>query len=188
MSEIAYPKIKYQGVEIKPGQHHTENPGYIYQRVNNPDDEAALEGDWHDSPREAIDTFKANVRAAAEQRKTEQQELQARERGIPPAGGDGGGAPDMPGDKPGVEGAVEKKGNGTDHEGRPRATGRMAGRERARQERKAITAMNPQTTHPITYPTTVYRKKIDTPPGYVAVPVASEAQLRQNQPLAASYI
>jgi hypothetical protein len=70
MSETTYPKLKYQGVEVKPGQHHTENPGFIYQRVNNPDDEAALEGDWHDSPRAAIDAFKANVHGAIEQRKT----------------------------------------------------------------------------------------------------------------------
>ena len=119
MSEITYPKLKYQGVEIKPGQHHAENPGYIYQKVANPDEEAALEGDWHDSPRDAIEKFKAN---AAEQRKTQMQETQARERGVPPAGGEGGGAPAMPGDKPGVDDAVEKKGEGGDHEGRPRAS------------------------------------------------------------------
>jgi hypothetical protein len=57
MNQSTYPKIKYQGVEIKPGQHQTENPGYIYQKVNNVDEEAALEGDWHDTPRAAIDAF-----------------------------------------------------------------------------------------------------------------------------------
>jgi hypothetical protein len=121
MSETTYPKLKYQGVEIKPGQHHTENPGYIYVKVNDPDQEDALEGDWHDSPRAAIDSFKANAAAALGQRKTEQQELQARERGIPPAGPEGGGAPDMPdGDTGDIENAVEKKDEDTDHEGRPR--------------------------------------------------------------------
>ena len=119
MSEITYPKLKYQGVEIKPGQHHTENPGYIYQRVANPDEENALDGDWHDSPREAIDAFKANAAAAIEQRKTEKQEQQARERGIPPAGGDGGGAPDMPGDD--ARRRTRRHGRQDDHEGRPRA-------------------------------------------------------------------
>jgi hypothetical protein len=124
MNEIACPKLKYQGVEIKPGQHHTENPGYIYQKVANPDEEAALEGDWFDSPRQALDAFKANAAAAIEQRKTEKQEQQARERGIPPAGGDGGGAPIETGKDDGkdMEDAVEKKENGPDHEGRPRRT------------------------------------------------------------------
>jgi hypothetical protein len=123
MNESTYPKLKYQGVEIKPGQHHTENPGYIYQKVNDPDQEATLEGTWFDSPREAIESFKDNVRKALEQRQTETQEMQARERGIPPAGDGGGGAPmNIPKDKPGIEKAVAEKDNGGDHEGRPRAT------------------------------------------------------------------
>jgi hypothetical protein len=57
VNQSTYPKIKYQGVEIKPGQHQTENPGYIYQKVNSVEEEAALEGDWHDTPRAAIDAF-----------------------------------------------------------------------------------------------------------------------------------
>ena len=74
MPEPAYPKLKYQGVEIKPGQHHTENPGYIYRKVANPDEEAALEGDWHDTPRAAIDAFKGAARKPAPQPKGEAQE------------------------------------------------------------------------------------------------------------------
>ena len=120
MSEITYPKLKYQGVEIKPGQHHTENPGYIYQKVQNPDEEAGLEGEWHDSPRAAIDAYKANAAAEREQQRTQRQQTQAHERGTPPAGGDGGGALQPPeGDEAGPGG---KKDNGGDHEGRPRAT------------------------------------------------------------------
>ena len=75
MSETTYPKLKYQGVEIKPGQHHTENPGYIYQRVNDPDQENALGADWHDSPRPAIDAFKAGSGARD---KAELEQLRAR--------------------------------------------------------------------------------------------------------------
>lgn len=75
MSETTYPKLKYQGVEIKPGQHHTENPGYIYQRVNDPDQENALGADWHDTPRAAIDAFKAGGGARD---KTELEQLRAR--------------------------------------------------------------------------------------------------------------
>jgi hypothetical protein len=75
MSELTYPKLKYQGVEIKPGQHHTENPGYIYRKVDNPAEEAALEGDWHDSPREAVEAFNAG-RGARD--KSELEQLRAR--------------------------------------------------------------------------------------------------------------
>ncbi len=101
-----YPKIKYQGVEIKPGQHHTENPGYIYQKVNTAEEEAGLEGEWHDTPRAAIESFKGQAKTREEQSKGELQQTQARERGIPPAGADtlggqsegGGGAGAMPKD------------------------------------------------------------------------------------------
>ena len=75
MSETTYPKLKYQGVEIKPGQHHTENPGYIYQRVNDPDQENALGAGWHDSPREAVEAFKAGSGARD---KSELEQLRAR--------------------------------------------------------------------------------------------------------------
>ena len=44
---------------MKPGQHHTENPGFINCRVNDPDEDAALGADWHDTPRAAIDAFEA---------------------------------------------------------------------------------------------------------------------------------
>ena len=75
MSETTYPKLKYQGVEIKPGQNHVENPGYVYRKVNNPDEENALGADWHDSPRPAIDAFKAGSGARD---KAELEQLRAR--------------------------------------------------------------------------------------------------------------
>jgi hypothetical protein len=52
--EIAYPKIRYQGVPRTPLESHVQNPGFIYVRVNTPDDERALEGDWSDSPADAV--------------------------------------------------------------------------------------------------------------------------------------
>ena len=60
--EIPYPKLKYQGVEVKPGQPVSENPGYVYAKVANPDEEKALQdsrqGAWFDTPGEAIAAFK----------------------------------------------------------------------------------------------------------------------------------
>jgi hypothetical protein len=70
-----YPRLKYQGIEIKPGQHHTENPGFIYQKVNDPGEESALGEGWYDSPREAIEAFRA---ARSGSNKTEIEKLHAR--------------------------------------------------------------------------------------------------------------
>lgn len=108
MSETTYPKLKYQGVEIKPGQNHVENPGYVYRKVNNPDEENALGDGWHDSPRPAIDAFKAGQGARD---KTELEQLRARLAEL-----EAGGAA--------AESQTHESGSvqTTDHEGRPRAT------------------------------------------------------------------
>ncbi len=80
---MTYPKLKYKGVEVKQGQHHTENPGYIYTPVADPDAEAELGEGWYDTPREAIDAFGVQSRAARDE---EERLRQARERGAVPAG------------------------------------------------------------------------------------------------------
>lgn len=64
MTNIPFPKLKYQGVPVEPGTPHTENPGYIYRRVENPEDESALEGEWFDSPSDAVKAFKPHKQNA----------------------------------------------------------------------------------------------------------------------------
>jgi hypothetical protein len=55
MAEIPFPKLKYKWVEIRPGQHHTENPGFAYVKVADAGAEAALAGGpWYDTPAEAL--------------------------------------------------------------------------------------------------------------------------------------
>lgn len=63
--EHTYPRYKFQGVPVQPGQHHTENPGFICQRVASPEEERALKGDWHDTPADAISAFNAKPAAPA---------------------------------------------------------------------------------------------------------------------------
>lgn len=57
-----YPKIKYQGVPVAPNTPVGVNPGYIYAKVADADAEKALEGDWSDTPGEAIKSVKAGAK------------------------------------------------------------------------------------------------------------------------------
>jgi len=79
MAEIPFPKLKYKWVEIRPGQHHTENPGFAYVKVADAGAEAALAGGpWYDTPAEAL-----KQSAAEAPRKTEEwpTESEKRKRG-----------------------------------------------------------------------------------------------------------
>lgn len=82
MAESTYPKIKYQGVpdpEPKPYDHN--KPGFIYQKVNSPEEEKALEGDWSDTPAEAMKSApKGNAPAAASGHKTEEWPTESEKR------------------------------------------------------------------------------------------------------------
>ena len=105
MPETAYPKLKYQGVPVEPGTRHTDNPGYIYQRVEDPAQESALDGEWFDSPGEAVKAFRAKnpQRAPGAQ--------QAQPTATPAGdGGDGGNPHQAPVNtkKSGAADAVEK--------------------------------------------------------------------------------
>ena len=54
-----FPRNKYQA--------DAKNPlGYIHQRVENPDQEQQLEGDWFDTPREAVDHAARNPPAGTD--------------------------------------------------------------------------------------------------------------------------
>jgi hypothetical protein len=72
---IPYPKLMYQGVHVPPGVPPSENPGFKYVRVENPDAQAALGEGWFESPAEATKAFAATQ---GQRDRTEIEALQAR--------------------------------------------------------------------------------------------------------------
>jgi hypothetical protein len=67
MSEIPYPKLKYQGVPRAPLENHVQNPGYVYVIVSDPDAERALGDNWHDSPADAVRAVAKDAKITADQ-------------------------------------------------------------------------------------------------------------------------
>jgi hypothetical protein len=67
MDAIPYPKIRYQGVPRDPLTPHTQNPGYIWVRVQDADAERALGDNWHDTPADAIKSVPEGAKITADQ-------------------------------------------------------------------------------------------------------------------------
>lgn len=59
-----YPRLKYRGADVPPGPYNAEHPGFVYQKVHSAEEEHALEGEWHDTPREAIRAHRGEPPAA----------------------------------------------------------------------------------------------------------------------------
>ena len=67
MDEKTYPRIRYQGVPRDPLTPHTQNPGYIWVRVQDADAERALGDNWHDTPADAVKSVPEGAKITADQ-------------------------------------------------------------------------------------------------------------------------